>query len=274
MSYKKIAFGSIVIVIVIVNAVLFWFPKDASTPDIPAGNTNTVIINDVMNVVLPTTDTVTEVVVSAVTMPEPGFVVVREVDGTRLGQIVEISSYLEAGKHTNVTVSLGEDPKPAKNLVVMIYGDAQNDEIMNDLDRPLRTVNNLPIAYYVQSGESVPTDILANGFQADAIAVMEMGQSMPDMAMPMETIRYTNEGYVPANVTIKQGTMVMCINESDQDMWVASNGHPAHLDLPTFDQFEFSPKGSQYVYTFDQVGLWKYHDHIAPIYGGIITVTE
>ena len=98
--------------------------------------------------------------------------------------------------------------------------------------------------------------------------VLTMGNST------MATVRYTNEGYVPANLTVKAGTMVMFVNESDQDMWAASNGHPAHLDLPTFDQFEFSPRGSQYGYTFDQVGAWKYHDHIAPIFGVTITVVE
>lgn len=272
MYYKKIIFGSIVAGVVVVSIFSFWSPKDISTLNAPAGTTNTVTINDVMSIVSPITDTVTEVTVSAVTMPEPGFIVVREVDDKRLGQIVEISSYLEAGPQTDVTISLGDEPKSTQNLVVIVYGDAENDKIMNDLDRPLRTANNLPIAYYVRSGKSVPTDILANGFQAEAIAMMEMGKNMPGMAMPMETIRYTNEGYVPANVTIDVGTMVMFINESDQDMWVASNGHPAHMDLPTFDQFEFSPKGSQYVYTFDQVGDWKYHDHIAPVFGGVITV--
>ena len=274
MSYKKIMYGSVLAGIVVVSAVSFWSRRDTTIPDAPAGNSNTVTINDVMSIVSPTTDTVTEVTVSAVTMPEPGFIVVREVDDTRLGQIVEISSYLEAGMQTNITVPLGDEPRPTDSLVVMVYGDAKNDKVMNDLDRPVRTVSNLPIAYYVQSGQSVPIDILANGFQAEAIAMMEMGKSMPGMAMPMETIRYNNEGYVPANITVKAGTMVMFVNESDQDMWAASNGHPAHTDLPTFDQFEFSPKGSQYVYTFDQVGSWKYHDHIAPIYGGVITVTE
>lgn len=221
-----------------------------------------------------TREAVSEVKISSVTMPEAGFVVVREVDDKRLGQIVEISEYLPVGTHKNIMIRFGREYPSADNLIVMLYGDTGTDKLMNDLDRPLRTKNNLPIARYVSSGKAVPTDILANGFQAEAIAMMEMGQSMPSMAMPMETIRYTNEGYVPANITVKAGTMVMFVNESDQDMWAASNGHPAHTDLPTFDQFEFSPKGSQYVYTFDQVGSWKYHDHIAPIYGGVITVTE
>lgn len=270
---KKVI-GGIGIGLVVVIAIILGQSRDeTASPNVSTASNSSVVTDDLVITPLPK-GAVSEVKISSVFMPEAGFVVVREVDDKRLGQIVEISGYLEAGPQENIVVSLGREYSSADTLIVMLYGDTGNDQIMNDLDRPLRTANNLPIARYVSNGKSVPTGILANGFQAEAMAMMEMGQSMPDMAMPMETIRYTNEGYVPANITVKAGTMVMFVNESDQDMWVASNGHPAHTDLPTFDQFEFAPKGSQYVYTFDQVGSWKYHDHVAPVYGGIITVTK
>ena len=57
-------------------------------------------------------------------------------------------------------------------------------------------------------------------------------------------------------------------------MWTASNPHPAHTILPTFDQFKGSEPGSVYQYTFDQVGTWRYHDHINPAFGGVVIVTE
>lgn len=271
---NKIVIGIIVIVLLISTVIILKQSPKQSQNRIQQNEISSSTPTESLIIFPPQNNTFDEVVVSSVTMPKSGYVVVREVDDRRLGQIVEISEYLTSGPHENVVVSLGREYMSADKLIVMLYGDTGNDQIMNDLDRPLRTENNLPIARYVSSGKVVPTDILANGFQAEAIAMMEMGKSMSGMAMPMETIRYTNEGYVPANMTIKQGTMIMFVNESDQDMWVASNGHPAHMDLPTFDQFEFSPKGTQYVYTFDQVGSWKYHDHIAPIYGGVITVTE
>ena len=269
---KKII-GLIAIGLVIVVTVFLVQSENPTTILIESMMPNDTGLTDDFVITLPK-GAVSEVKISLVVMPESGFVVVREVDDKRLGQIVEISEYLTAGTQENIVVPLGREYSSADKLIVMLYGDEKKDKIMNDFDRPLRTENNLPIARYVSSGKVVPTDILANGFQAEAKAMMEMGQSMPSMAMPMETIRYTNKGYIPANITVKAGTMVMFVNESDQDMWAASNGHPAHTDLPTFDQFEFSPKGSQYVYTFDQVGSWKYHDHIAPIYGGVIIVTK
>ncbi|KXK00121.1 MAG: hypothetical protein UZ19_OD1000169 [Parcubacteria bacterium OLB19] len=270
---KKIIWGISIGLLIVVAVIISQSSDRTASPNVSTSSNTPAVTDNFVIASLPK-GSVSEVKISSVTMPEAGFVVVREVDDKRLGQIVEISGYLEAGMQENVVVTLGREYASADKLIVMLYGDTSNDQVMNDLDRPLRTENNLPIARYVSSGKVVPTDILANGFQAEAIAMMEMGQSMPGMVMPMETIRYTNEGYVPANITVKAGTMVMFVNESDQDMWVASNGHPAHTDLPTFDQFEFSPKGSQYFYTFDQVGSWKYHDHIAPVYGGVVTVTE
>lgn len=270
---KKIIWGISIGLLIVVAVIISQSSDRTASPNVSTSSNTPAVTDNFVIASLPK-GSVSEVKISSVTMPEAGFVVVREVDDKRLGQIVEISGYLEAGMQENVVVALGREYASADKLIVMLYGDTSNDQVMNDLDRPLRTENNLPIARYVSSGKVVPTDILANGFQAEAIAMMEMGQSMPGMVMPMETIRYTNEGYVPANITVKAGTMVMFVNESDQDMWVASNGHPAHTDLPTFDQFEFSPKGSQYIYTFDQVGSWKYHDHIAPVYGGVVTVTE
>ncbi len=270
---KKIIWGISIGLLIVVAVIISQSSDPTASPNVSTSSNTPAVTDNFVIASLPK-GSVSEVKISSVTMPEAGFVVVREVDDKRLGQIVEISGYLEAGMQENVVVALGREYASADKLIVMLYGDTSNDQVMNDLDRPLRTENNLPIARYVSSGKVVPTDILANGFQAEAIAMMEMGQSMPGMVMPMETIRYTNEGYVPANITVKAGTMVMFVNESDQDMWVASNGHPAHTDLPTFDQFEFSPKGSQYIYTFDQVGSWKYHDHIAPVYGGVVTVTE
>ena len=269
---KKIIIGVAMVGLIVLIVVSVKSTIDESVPAAPSINTNSATTNNILTIVPPTTDMIQEVTVSVVTMPEPGFIIIREVDDTRLGQIVEISRYLAAGTQKDITISLGTETKATDKLVVMLYSDIKSDQIMNDLDRPLRTTNNLPIAYYVRTGKAVPTDILASGLQAEAVAMMEMDKNMAGMTMPMETIRYTNDGYVPANVTIGVGTMVKFINESDQDMWVASNGHPAHTNLPTFDQFEFSPRGTQYVYTFDQVGAWKYHDHMAPIFGGVITV--
>jgi plastocyanin len=44
-------------------------------------------------------------------------------------------------------------------------------------------------------------------------------------------------------------------------MWVASASHPNHTVYPEFDEKTSVKKGSSYLFTFDKVGSWGYHNH-------------
>lgn len=205
------------------------------------------------------------IAVSVATLTEGGFLAVRAIDGSRLGQIIEISEYLTAGTHSDVSIPLGEFYEGDEELMVMIYEDAGNDQIFNDLDQPYEE-NGAPVAIYVATGEKVPESIVTNTGASEGISLMNMGT--------MEFISYTDKGFEPKDLSITRGTMVHFVNESSIDMWVASDEHPAHTDLPTFDQFKGSPPGEQYVYIFNQAGEWKYHDHLTPTAVGTITVSN
>lgn len=85
---------------------------------------------------------------------------------------------------------------------------------------------------------------------------------------------YTDSGYQPNQVIVKKGTKVSFRNESSGGMWTASGVHPTHQLLPGFDQLKSVTKGGTYEYTFVKVGTWKYHNHIKPTDGGMVTVTE
>jgi len=63
--------------------------------------------------------------------------------------------------------------------------------------------------------------------------------------------------------------MVHFVNESDTQMWVASDSHPAHDVLQTFDQFK---PGDMFMYVFEEPGTWEYHDHLNPSAIGEIIV--
>lgn len=185
-----------------------------------------------------------------------GYVVVRGSDGKRLGQVIEISPYLESGEHVNIAIPLGDfytysaDDQP----IAMIYRD-NGDKSFSDLDQP----SDGETAVFVKTAEVVPATVL----QEQAAAQGGMG---------METVRYTNNGFQPAKFTVPVGTMIEFVNQSDSEMWVASNVHPAHEILPTFDQFKGVANGKSYMYTFDKKGTWPYHDHINPAREGTIVV--
>jgi plastocyanin len=87
-------------------------------------------------------------------------------------------------------------------------------------------------------------------------------------------IVYSDTGFSPAKVTVKKGTTVSFTNQSSGEMWVASDVHPTHQLLPSFDAKKGMAKGSTYEYTFTKVGTWTFHDHIQETYVGSVVVTE
>ncbi len=87
-------------------------------------------------------------------------------------------------------------------------------------------------------------------------------------------VTYSSSGFQPAVVTVKVGEMVSFANDSSLQMWIASNSHPKHDILPSFDQKTSVAKGGSYEYTFQDVGTWRYHNHNAPSDQGTVVVTK
>lgn len=218
------------------------------------------------NLIIQPQSPVGTVTVESVNLYKNSYLVVREVVESKLGQIVEISKPLKAGLHKNVTIQLGNADISGKELIVMVYDDQNSDGIFNDFDQPTIDGNGKMIARYIKTGKPIPSN-LAEGDLSGQHAM----HNMTGMAS-MERIRYTVKGFVPEELEVPVGSMVEFINESNTVMWVASSPHPAHTDLPTFDQFKPSQKGTVYRYVFDKKGVWKFHDHINAAYGGVITV--
>lgn len=90
--------------------------------------------------------------------------------------------------------------------------------------------------------------------------------------MEKNSVKYTDSGFTPNTLTIKVGTQVTFTNDSSSPMWVASNPHPVHSDLPGFDELKGVDKGGSYTYTFQKAGSWKYHNHLNSADGGVVLV--
>jgi len=98
----------------------------------------------------------------------------------------------------------------------------------------------------------------------------------PTPTPPVATaeISMTSSGFSPATLTVTKGTKVTFKNNDTKSRWPASDPHPTHTDLAGFDAGRVIDPGSSYVYTFDKVGTWGFHDHLNPFYRGSVTVTE
>ncbi len=109
----------------------------------------------------------------------------------------------------------------------------------------------------------------------------------PAAAGPV-SVTYSATGFSPKDVTVKKGEAVMWTNVSPEGMWVAVDEHPAHADYDgttrtahcaagapaSFDQCAASAAGSQWSFTFNKAGTWKYHNHAKAEFEGTVTVTE
>ena len=99
-------------------------------------------------------------------------------------------------------------------------------------------------------------------------------------------VTYTDEGYSPKELMVKKGDNVTFNNESSHPMWTASAVHPTHTVYPgssilkcntpeagaIFDACSAVEPGKEWSFQFDQIGSWKYHDHLTPTRTGTITV--
>lgn len=118
-----------------------------------------------------------------------------------------------------------------------------------------------------------------------------VGSTTPEMivenALPDVTVIYSDSGFSPNSVSVTLGTTVIFVNQSSEEMWVASAKHPDHTvysgtslsqhcpdtSKTAFDQCSNAGNGGSYSFTFNKAGDWKYHDHIDATKFGSVTVT-
>jgi plastocyanin len=86
------------------------------------------------------------------------------------------------------------------------------------------------------------------------------------------TIQITSDGFTPKDISVKRGDKIIFINSDDSPAWPASDFHPSHDIYPTFDAGKGIDPGESWDFVFDQVGTWRFHDHLLPARRGVITV--
>jgi len=91
---------------------------------------------------------------------------------------------------------------------------------------------------------------------------------------PSVTIVRTNDGYEPSEVTIQKGDSILWTNESKEYHWPASDLHPTHGVYPEFDSSTPLAPQEEWKFKFDEIGEWKFHDHIRANKTGTVTVVE
>ena len=207
--------------------------------------------------------------IDEVNLSQSGFIVIREIINGKLGQIIEVSEHLNRGNHQDVKIilpekresrmiTLEEELQIISELIIVVYKD-NGDERFNPNNDSFLGDDGDVAARYVETGDTVPLAILTP-------------QDQKRYENPDLVVLYTNEGFSPEIAEINQGDTIEFTNRSDYPMWVATNSHPAHDILSTFDQFTTSGFDESWQYTFDQKGEWKYHDHVNANTEGLVIV--
>lgn len=92
----------------------------------------------------------------------------------------------------------------------------------------------------------------------------------PDVAV--HEISFSGTAFSPANLTIKNGDIVVFKNNSNKNFWPASGPHPSHTNYPEFDAKREMAPGEIFQFKFTKTGSWGFHDHLTPTAFGRIVV--
>lgn len=93
-----------------------------------------------------------------------------------------------------------------------------------------------------------------------------------DEEAAVHEISFSGTAYSPAQITIKNGDIVVFKNNSTKDFWPASARHPDHLEYPEFDAKQAIAPGGTFQFKFTKTGAWGFHDHLTPTAFGRIAV--
>lgn len=82
------------------------------------------------------------------------------------------------------------------------------------------------------------------------------------------------DGFIPAELTVKKGDVVVFTSERGFPFWPASDQHPTHSAYSDFDPLKPVDASTPWSFQFNKVGKWDYHDHLNSTFQGSVTVTE
>ena len=130
---------------------------------------------------------------------------------------------------------------------------------------------NIPNMTLRQLLLELPLAINVHKSADDLKAYVSCGDILANQAKVKVT--YSIDGFTPDTIRIKKGDTVLFENVPGKQASIASNEHPAHLLYPEFDQYKTNQRGkTEFRFTFDKVGTWKYHDHLNSTMTGTVVV--
>ncbi len=85
-------------------------------------------------------------------------------------------------------------------------------------------------------------------------------------------IELRENGFYPPTLSVPTGTTVTFTTRGTTRFWPASDPHPTHENYKGFDPGQPIEPDESWNFTFNESGIWKYHDHLRPYFIGEIAV--
>lgn len=137
--------------------------------------------------------------------------------------------------------------------------------------------------------DTITTDTTTNKIPSTNEKSGNKPNSEPEISGPKtSTITMTSNGFSPSTITISVGDSILFLNDDSSKHWPATDKHPSHKNYPgsnigkcgsseentIFDSCRGLSQGETYEFQFNEVGTWKYHDHLKPGLTGTIEVIK
>lgn len=85
------------------------------------------------------------------------------------------------------------------------------------------------------------------------------------------TITYNGSSFSPSRLSVKAGTEVTIVNNSDRELEFSSDPHPVHTDNPELNESAIKP-GETKTIKPTKTGTWGFHDHLNSSVTGTLVV--
>lgn len=96
----------------------------------------------------------------------------------------------------------------------------------------------------------------------------------PGTPVDAVTVTVTADGFEPKSVRLNRGGTVTFRTRTNKPFWPASNPHPNHETYQAFDPRKPIAPNDSWTFTFNDIGVWQYHDHTRPFLRGKIVVVD
>ena len=183
---------------------------------------------------------------------------------------------MDQSKNTNMIVGI---------LVVIIIGLVvvlYSMQPKSPLTETSVTATSTETATDTAKGASAPTAKTNTSGGTETTSSSGTGASETTVSAPvtstpgstMVVVTYTDSGFVPPVVEVKQGEGVTFINSSSKPMWVTSEYHPTAQAqyYPEFNQSKSVGSGGTFTFSFTKVGVWGYKNLNYPSHLGAVSV--